>query len=223
MSAASTYFPPGILEEFYADWFRTHLQALNEQRLHSLTGDIVAYRFLWLRTFDEPIAVRAQRENDRPVLHVKRTSGEGGFDPGVIALNVTRQLAETEWVRIEKEPDDLAYLLLGYVALLALVPAVFGFIGACFVGAVVPGRGLVHASMFDAVFGAIFGYVLSFVIVALLGLFIDLVAPQYGGRRDFASAFRLAVYSYTPVWFTGIFLLLPGLRFGLAGLDEQLF
>jgi hypothetical protein len=118
-----------------------------------------------------------------------------------------------EWARIEKEPDDLAYLLLGYVALLALIPAVFGFIGACFVGAVVPGKGLVHASIFDGVFGAIFGYVLSFVIVALLALFIDLAAPQFGGRRDFASAFRLAVYSYTPIWLTGIFLLLPGLRF----------
>jgi hypothetical protein len=118
-----------------------------------------------------------------------------------------------EWARIEKEPDDLAYLLLGYVALLVLIPAVFGFIGACFVGAVVPGRGLVRASIFDGVFGAIVGYVLSFVTVALLGLFIDLLAPQFGGRRDFASAFRLAVYSYTPVWLTGVFLLLPGLRF----------
>jgi hypothetical protein len=118
-----------------------------------------------------------------------------------------------EWARIEKQSEDLAYLLLGYVALLALIPAVFGFIGACFVGAVVPGKGLVHASMFDAVFGAIFGYVLSFAIVALLGLFIDLATPQFGGRRNFANAFRLAVYSYTPVWLTGVFLLLPGLRF----------
>jgi hypothetical protein len=130
-------------------------------------------------------------------------------------LRVPTILADpsAEWARIEKEADDLAHLLLGYVALLALIPAIFGFIGACFVGAVVPGKGLVHASIFDGVFGAIFGYVLSFVIVELLALFIDLSAPQFGGRRDFASAFRLAVYSYTPVWLAGIFLLLPGLRF----------
>jgi len=121
--------------------------------------------------------------------------------------------AFAEWARIEKEPDDLADLLLGYVALLALIPAVFGLIGACFVGVVVPGKGLVHASIFDGIFGAIVGYVLSFVTVALLGLFIDLLAPQFGGRRDFARAFTLAVYSYTPVWLTSVFLLLPGLRF----------
>jgi hypothetical protein len=118
-----------------------------------------------------------------------------------------------EWARIEKEPDDLAYLLLSYVALLALIPAFFGFIGACFIGAVVPGKGLVQASIFDGVFGAIVGYVLSFAIVAAVAFFIDLLAPQFGGRRDFASALRLAVYSFTPVWLTGIFLLLPGLRF----------
>jgi hypothetical protein len=103
--------------------------------------------------------------------------------------------------------------LLCYVASFALIPAIFGLIGACVVGAVVPGRGLVHASIFDGVFGAIVGYVLSFVTVALLGLFIDLLAPQFGGRRDFANAFRLAVFSFIPVWLAGIFLLLPGLRF----------
>jgi hypothetical protein len=118
-----------------------------------------------------------------------------------------------EWARIEKEPEDLADLLLGYVALLALIPAVFGFIAVCLIGVVVPGKGLLHASIFDGVFGVILGYVLSFVTVALLALFIDLLAPQFGGRRDFANAFRLAVYSCTPVWLTGIFLVLPGLRF----------
>src|SRR5580658_33690 len=114
---------------------------------------------------------------------------------------------------ILRVPAILSDLLLGYVALLALIPAVFGFIAVCLIGVVVPGKGLLHASIFDGVFGVILGYVLSFVTVALLALFIDLLAPQFGGRRDFANAFRLAVYSYTPVWLTGVFLLLPGLRF----------
>jgi hypothetical protein len=49
--------------------------------------------------------------------------------------------------------------------------------------------------------------------VLLLGLIIDLVAPLFGGKRNFDSAFKLAVYSFTPVWLAGVFLLLPGLRF----------
>lgn len=101
-----------------------------------------------------------------------------------------------------------------YVALLALVPAVFGFIGACVVGVVVPGSaGIERAPLTDGLFGAVFGYVAAFVTVLLLGLIINAFAPAFGGRRDFDSALKLAVYSYTPVWLTGIFLILPGLRF----------
>jgi hypothetical protein len=118
-----------------------------------------------------------------------------------------------EWLAIERESGDPAYLLSRYVAVLALIPAVFGFIGASVVGMVVPGAGLVRASLFDGCFGAIFGYALAFGIVLVLALIIDLLAPLFGGRKDFDSAFKLAVYSYTPVWLTGIFLVLPGLRF----------
>ena len=36
-----------------------------------------------------------------------------------------------EWAAIENEPGDPAYVLSRYVTVLALVPAVFSFIGAC--------------------------------------------------------------------------------------------
>ena len=118
-----------------------------------------------------------------------------------------------EWPAIERESGDPAYLLSRYVAVLALVPAVCGFIGASVIGVVVPGTGLVRASLFDGFFGAIFGYAMAVAIVLVLALIIDLLAPLFGGRKEFDSAFKLAVYSYTPVWLAGIFLLLPGLRF----------
>ena len=118
-----------------------------------------------------------------------------------------------EWPAIERESGDPAYLLSRYVAVLALVPAVCGFIGASAVGVIVPGTGLVRASLFDGCFGAIFSYVMAFAIVLILALVIDLLAPVFGGRKEFDSALKLAVYSYTPVWLAGIFLLLPGLRF----------
>jgi len=137
------------------------------------------------------------------------------------AARAHRILADpaAEWAKIVEESGDAAYLLTGYVALLALVPAVSGFVGACIVGVVLSGRDAVRAPVFDGLFGAVFGYVLSCAIVLVLGLLIDALAPVFGGRRNFDSAFKLAVYSYTPVWLTGIFLLAPGLRFlGLLGL-----
>ncbi len=42
------------------------------------------------------------------------------------------------WARIETEPGDAANLLTSYIVLLALIPTVFGFIGACVVGTIVP-------------------------------------------------------------------------------------
>lgn len=118
-----------------------------------------------------------------------------------------------EWPAIERESGDPAYLLSRYVAVLALVPALCGFVGASVIGVIVPGTGLVRASLFDGFFGAIFGYAMAVAIVFVLALVINLPAPLFGGRKDFDSAFKLAVYSYTPVWLAGIFLLLPGLRF----------
>ena len=105
-----------------------------------------------------------------------------------------------EWAAIESEPGDPAYVLSRYVTVLALVPAVFSFIGACVVGVVLPGAGLVRAPLFNGLFGAILGYVLSCAIVLVLGILINLVAPLFGGRRDFDSAFKLSVYSFTPAW-----------------------
>jgi lysylphosphatidylglycerol synthetase-like protein (DUF2156 family) len=118
-----------------------------------------------------------------------------------------------EWAKIDGEPGDVVQLLTSYVAPLAAIPALSGFIGACLVGAVVPGVGTVRASILQGFFGAAFGYVAACATVLVLGLVIDLLAPVFGSRRSFERAFKLAVYSYTPFWLAGIFLLAPGLRF----------
>jgi hypothetical protein len=118
-----------------------------------------------------------------------------------------------EWTRIQHESGDLAYLLSRYVAVLALVPALCGLVGTSVIGVVVPGMGTVRTPIFDGLFGAIFGYVATVVTVLSLAVLINLLAPLFGAQKDFDSAAKLAVYSYTPVWLSGIFLLLPGLRF----------
>jgi hypothetical protein len=116
------------------------------------------------------------------------------------------------WRGIEKDIGDPAYLLSRYVAVLALIPALSSFVGATLIGVVTP-SGVLRTDLIDGLFGAIFSYAASCAIVLLLGLIIDLLAPLFGGRRDFEDAFKLAVYSFTPLWLAGIFLLLPGLRF----------
>ena len=117
------------------------------------------------------------------------------------------------WRGIEKDVGDPAYLLSRYVAVLALIPALSSFVGATLIGVLTPSGASLRGDLIDGLFGAVFSYAASCAIVLLLGLIIDLLAPLFGGRRDFEEAFKLAVYSFTPLWLAGIFLLLPGLRF----------
>jgi hypothetical protein len=117
------------------------------------------------------------------------------------------------WAVIEKDVGDPAYVLSRYVALLALIPALASFVGATLIGVIAPGGGIIRAGLVDGLFGAIFSYAMNCAMVLILGLIIDLMAPTFGGRRDFEDAFKLAVYSCTPLWLAGIFLILPGLRF----------
>lgn len=112
---------------------------------------------------------------------------------------------EAEWATIVAEPPASPVLLLRYVALLALIPPLARFAGASLVGA--------YAPVLRSLAGAIAIYLSSFVIVYAVGFAIDLIAPRFGGQKNFANALKLAVYAATPVWLAGIFFIVPGLSF----------
>jgi len=129
---------------------------------------------------------------------------------------------QSEWSVIEREPGDQAHLFVNYVAYLAAIPAVCGFIGMAIIGIPVPVIGTLRISLVSALIFAIVSYLLAFVTVYVVALIVDALAPTFGATRDPANALKLAAYSYTPVWLVGIFLLIPGLWFlrilGLYGL-----
>ena len=121
---------------------------------------------------------------------------------------------KTEWSVIDGEPGDTSYLFKNYVAILAAIPAVCGFIGASIIGA----AGYL-SGFFGGLMSAIISYILAFVGVYVMALIIDALAPSFGGRKDFASAMKLVVYSSTAAWVAGIFSLIPALAIlGILGL-----
>lgn len=120
---------------------------------------------------------------------------------------------KTEWPVIEQESGEVAYLFTQYAAILALIPAVAGFIGGSIIGVSVPPIGTVRMPIFTGLFNAVLGYVLSFVVVYVVALIINALAPTFGGVKNFPNALKLAVYSSTASWLAGIFLILPGLTF----------
>jgi hypothetical protein len=128
----------------------------------------------------------------------------------------------TEWPVIEREPGDVAYIFTNYVAILAAIPAVCGFIGTSIIGVSLGGLGTVRVPIFAGLVGAVVGYLLTFAMVYIVALLVDLLAPTFGGQKNFENALKLTAYSYTPAWLVGIFLLIPALGFltilGLYGL-----
>ncbi len=117
-----------------------------------------------------------------------------------------------EWPLIATEPVHPMRLFVGYVALLAAIPAIAGFIGSSLIGVSVS-IGRLHDPLELGVLRAVISYLFSFVIVYLTALAIDVMAPLFQTQRNFTSALKLAVYSFTPVWLIGIVLAVPGLRF----------
>ena len=117
----------------------------------------------------------------------------------------------SEWPLIAAEQGGVVRPLV-YVAVLAAIPAIAGFIGSTFIGASVS-IGTFHDPIWLGVFKAVLSYLFSFAIVWLTALAIDLMAPFFGSQRHFINALKLAVYSFTPVWLIGVALMFPDLRF----------
>ena len=120
---------------------------------------------------------------------------------------------ETEWLKVEREPGTPGYLFPNYMVYLAAIPPLAGFIGGAIVGVTVPGVGTFRVPLFIGLLGAVIAYVLSFVVVYAVAIIMDQLAPRFGGLKDFASALKLTVYSFTPYWLAGVFQLMAGLRF----------
>ena len=118
---------------------------------------------------------------------------------------------QTEWPAIEHGGIDVPIPVIRYVAILALIPALSRFIGASLIGG--------YTSILAGLGGAAAAYVLTFAVVYLVALLVNMLAPSFGGEKNFGSALKLTVYSFTPAWLAGIFLVVPGLSFlGILGL-----
>jgi hypothetical protein len=128
---------------------------------------------------------------------------------------------DAEWPVIAGETSDAKYLFTRYVAILALIPALCGFIGTSIIGVPVS-VGTFRVPLISGLINLVVGYAFTFVIVYAVALIVDALAPSFRAERNFPNALKLSVYSFTPAWLAGIFLLIPGLRFltilGLYGL-----
>lgn len=90
--ATERYFPPKTGGDSWSDFpsapYSKHLAAMDEPSLWTTNMRVETYRILWLRSFDPPMVFRLIILSDgSAILVVKKTNGEGGFEPGKMVLN----------------------------------------------------------------------------------------------------------------------------------------
>ena len=115
-----------------------------------------------------------------------------------------------EWEVIKAEPLTVGQMFTQYAVILALIPAVAGFIGRALIGYSLLG---IHTRV-PIANGLIWGilmYVFSLIGVYLLGLIMDLLAPSFGAKKELTASLKLAVFASTASWLAGIFSLIPAL------------
>src|SRR4029077_20750219 len=117
----------------------------------------------------------------------------------------------TEWPVIAGEQSSTGSLITGYVAPLAAVGAVAGFIGATIVGTSTFLFGTYRASFAMGLVGAVWSVIGAIIGVLVVGFIINALAPTFGGEQNSARAMRVAVYSFTPAWVAGVLRIIPAL------------
>jgi len=110
----TVYFPPGTFvpsdsagDAFMRDWFSKHLAAMDEPSLSDHKGS--ATRFLYLRSFHHPLAVRVEAGRSGATLYAVEIGGAGGYEPGALIRRNTRTLSSSEWSGILDEIKALDF------------------------------------------------------------------------------------------------------------------
>jgi hypothetical protein len=110
------FFPVGVfddssnIDEHIRDWYSKQLRALEEPSLYSPKQDAEVYRFTWLRTFHNPMVFRfVVHDHGSGTLTVKRASGTGGYEPGVVDLKKEIALTSSQVDELKKMLNDMSY------------------------------------------------------------------------------------------------------------------
>ena len=113
-----SYFPNGALSDydrvdsFKARWYSDQLRALEEPSLleEADTPSRQSYRFVWLRTFHHPVAVRLDIMSDGTgKLTVKIANGAGGYKPGKLIENTSPSVTQKQTDKFLEQVKDAGF------------------------------------------------------------------------------------------------------------------
>jgi hypothetical protein len=116
------------------------------------------------------------------------------------------------WPQIKAEATGIGQVFTGYAMILAALPALCGLLGFTLVGqSFGPITGFFRIPFTYALVWAIVWYALILVALYIEGLVINALAPSFGSKQNLVYAYKLAVYSSTPMFIAGILNIIPAL------------
>ena len=99
---------------------------------------------------------------------------------------------KSEWTSIAAEPATTQSIYTGWVLILAAIGPIASLVGFLDLG------------VGWALRVAVGSYVIALVITFVLAMIVDVLAPSFGGQKDFVAALKLTAYSYTAAWLAGV-------------------
>jgi len=112
------------------------------------------------------------------------------------------------WPIIRDEASTIKDLTKSYAAVLAVVPALAGFIGTVFIGHTFMGVRY-RTTLANGFAQGLVSYAVSIASIYIIAYMLNALAPRFESRKNFLQAFKLVVYSWTASWVAGILLLIP--------------
>lgn len=150
----------------------------------------------------------AEQEGKRFSIENARARAKEAFQKSEFILSRAWGLVsnpKAEWEQIRAEETTIPNILIGYVAPLAAIPPLADLIGSTLFNRMLqldPGEALIRA---------VVTWLVSVALVAFLGILVNLIADNFDADRDDLGAQKIAAYSLTPAFLSGIFSLWPPL------------
>ncbi len=122
-----------------------------------------------------------------------------------------------EWEVIKGESTSVSEMFTSYALLLALIPAIAGFIGYSVFG-INFGFGSYKVPVGTGILWAVLTYVLNLAGIFIIGFIVDALAPSFSSKKDMVASMKVVIFAYTAAWVAGIFSIIPVLSFiGIIG------
>lgn len=144
--------------------------------------------------------------DDAPPPHPRFTAADARQKAEFILSRAFGLLRDpkSEWEQIRTEQTTIPNITLGYVMPLAAAFSLCGLIGSYAFMSIRP-------ALDQALIGAVVTFLAMTALVFLLGIMINAVAENFDADRNDLAAQKVAAYSMTPFFLSGIFWLWPPL------------